>query len=602
MIPEQKTDSLLISATPEASLWVAEVGVSNFRNLANVRIPLEQGVTFLVGENNTGKSSILLAIATACAFRRPVVEDLRRTGDTIESEATIDLVIRSAGHEFVDVVAQRLAGNFGRGPGEGEWAAIRVRLSPSQESSFLTTRRTFLRWEEGRQEWLDTGRVPSSQAMDLLAAHIVEASRDLAADLLKRTSDWGQVLSDLGVTDAARRNLETRLKELGGDLLQASPVLNALEDQLLQMRNAQSSVESVHLNPLPERLEDLTHSVDVAVKGEQGAAALPMRLQGSGSRSLAALRVYFALSQLRIGTDKGIRPQLMTLLEEPEAHLHPQAQAAVYRSIRELPGQAVVTTHSPVLLGEAAPQAIRLLRFSNGTGDVYSLTEKTAKKVAVFRRYISRPLGELFFARLVVLVDGAAERITLPILLEPLFDRDLAGLGIAFLDMQGPAVEWLQKVIDALDELGQTPWVAFADNDSAGIKAIEGCTDSDGRQLSATHQRVVMSGKKQLEQLLLDAGFCSEIEEVANQHAPWGASDPRADKPRLPPYDPDQESEYLEFLKGSKGWSGELIARAAMRNNRPLPDPIVELGRCIRRNLGLSETLQRGYDENEDGA
>ena len=602
MTTEPTTDRFSISATPEAALWVAEVRVSNFRNLANVRIPLERGVTFLVGENNTGKSSILLAIATACAFRRPMIEDLRRTGDKIESEATIDLVIRSTGPEFAEVVAQRLVGNYGRGPGEGEWAAIRVRLIPSRESSFLITRRSFLRWEDGQREWLDTGRVPSSQAMDLLAAHVVEASRDLAGDLLKRTSDWGQVLSDLGVTEADRRNLETRLKDLGGDLLQASPVLNALASQLLQMRDAQSSVDSVHLNPLPERLEDLTHSVDVAVRGNQDSAALPMRLQGSGSRSLAALRVYFALSELRIGTDKGVRPQLMTLLEEPEAHLHPQAQAAVYRSIRELQGQAVVTTHSPVLLGEAPPQAIRLLRFDSGTVKLHSLTDKTAQKVAVFRRYISRPLGELFFARLVILVDGAAERMTIPILLEPLFGRDIAGLGVALLDMQGQSAEWLQKVIDALYELGQTPWIAFADNDSTGLKAIEGCTDSDGRQLSATHQRVVMSGKKQLEQLLLDAGYYIEIEEIANEHAPWGASDPRAGQPRLAPYAPDQQSEYLDFLKKTKGWSGELIARAAMQNGRGIPEPIVELNKHIRQALELAEDLQSDYGGNKDGA
>ena len=34
--------------------------------------------------------------------------------------------------------------------------------------------------------------------LELLAAHLVEAPRDLSVDVLSRTSDWGRVLADLG--------------------------------------------------------------------------------------------------------------------------------------------------------------------------------------------------------------------------------------------------------------------------------------------------------------------------------------------------------------------------------------------------------------------
>lgn len=587
------------STGPVADLWIEEVRVANFRSIVEAQIPLERGTTFLVGENNSGKSSILLAVATACGFRRAMQDDLHRTSDSVADEATIDLVIRSSGTEFSEVVAQRLAGNYWNAPGGGEWTSIRMVLRPSRESAFLTWSRKYLTWDDAGREWQESNLVPTRQVMELVAAHLVEASRDLSSDLARRTSNWGEVLAELGISVSDREALEEQLAELGSSLRQASSTLSTLEEELLEMRGAQSSVEQVEIRPLPEQLEDLIHSVDVVIGSGVDSASLPMRLQGSGSRSLAALRVYFAMCKLRIGVEQGIRPHLVTLLEEPEAHLHPQAQAAVYRSIQSLPGQALVATHSNVLVGEADLHAIRLIRSASGGTSVGTLTHETVRKVAVFRRYISRPLGELFFARLVILVDGTAERATIPILLDPLLGRDVSGLGVTLLDMQGQSKEWLRKVLEALEDLGEIPWIAFVDNDSDGLNAIKACVGSDGVQLSETHPQVVMSGTKQLEQMLIDAGYHQEIESVAIEHASWEHPDPRAGQPRLPKYSPEAKSEYLKFLADTKGWSGELVARAAVANRAQAPLPIVELANRVKGALNLSQPV--GMDSNDSG-
>ena len=572
---------------PCADIWIAGVRVSNFRNIVEAEVALERGATFLVGENNAGKSSLLLAIATACGVHRATRDDLHRADDATASEATVDLIIRSTGIEFADVVAQRLSGHYGAGPEPGEWTAIRARLVASQESSFLRTRRNYLSWDASSGTWAETRVAPTQQVLELLAGQLVEASRDLSADVLSRSSDWGRVLADVGVSATDRQRLEASLTDLSGELQAASPTLGRLSEELLKLKDTQSGIEEVQLQPLPGRLEDLARSMDILVGSSQSTAPLPMHLQGLGSRSLAALRVFNALCELRVGVDQGVRPHVVTLLEEPEAHLHPQAQVAVHQFIRELPGQVVVATHSNVLIGEVDLQAVRILRASENGTQVYSLERSTAKKVAVFRRYISRPLGELFFSRLVVLVDGVAERITLPVLLRPLLGRDVAGLGVTVLDMQGQTREWVEKVIDGLYELGEIPWIAFVDNDSDGMNAIEGCTGTDGMPLSQDHDQVVMSGRKQLEQLLLDAGYAQEIQMVANNFAPWPPPDPRAGMPRLPAYTPGLETEYMDFLKRSKGWSGELIAREAMRNGRVVPSAVVELAQRIRVVLNL---------------
>ena len=178
----------------------------------------------------------MLAVAAACGSHRATRDDLHQSDEGTSTEATIDLIIRSAGAEFIDPVAQRLNGNYGNGPGPGDWTAIRTRLVGSRESSFLSSRRNYLLWDASTRTWIETTRAPSSQVLELLAAHLVEASRDLSVDVLRRTSDWGQVLADLGVSEADRRSLETSLSDLGRSLQDASPTFGKLALELLKMK------------------------------------------------------------------------------------------------------------------------------------------------------------------------------------------------------------------------------------------------------------------------------------------------------------------------------------------------------------------------------
>jgi putative ATP-dependent endonuclease of OLD family len=38
-------------------------------------------------------------------------------------------------------------------------------------------------------------------------------------------------------------------------------------------------------------------------------------------------------------------------LEEPEAHLHPNAQRTIYQQIKQIGGQKIVSTHAPYIAG-----------------------------------------------------------------------------------------------------------------------------------------------------------------------------------------------------------------------------------------------------------
>lgn len=578
------------SRLPEAELLVKEVRIQNFRSLVDVTVPLEETATYLVGENNTGKSSLLLAIDTACRGRRATADDLLKKEDGVRAEeSVIDIIFHSKEDTFNEYVVPHLPFYDSSSTENSERSGLRTKLQESNEGPALVATRSFLQWNQEEEEWDDTGINPSRQVIELFTTNYIKETRDLAEDLNRKTSDWGRVLSNLDINIEQTAHLEKQLFEISKQINESSPTIKTMTNYLEKITTYQSGIDSINLEPIPTAIEEIVHSIDVTIT--KNNRKLPMRYQGLGSRNLAYLIVYRSLLELKVGFDQGIRPHVITLLEEPEAHLHPQAQISARRLIEELPGQIIMSTHSNVLIGEIHPSSIRIMRSTQKGPKTQTIDIDSAKKIAIFRRYIERPFGEIFFARLVVLVDGTAERISLPVLLEPILGSNPSGKGITFIDMEGMKKEHLERVTTALKDLGDIPWLVFVDNDSDGWYAIEGIKGRDDKCLDEEHGQVISSGQKQLEQMFIEAGYHKEIQYVANTYLPRDDRDPKYTeygKLRLKDFNKKEDNtKYLDFLHNNKGWVGELVAKEVVKNHQKMPEPIHHLADAINKELNL---------------
>ena len=166
-------------------------------------------------------------------------------------------------------------------------------------------------------------------------------------------------------------------------------------------------------------------------------------------------------------------------LEEPENHLAPYFLARILRQTQDLTKtgalQAIVTSHSPSILGRVKPEQVRYCRNDPDTqlSSVKSVEMPAESEQAVkFVRSAMLAYPELYFARFVLLVEGDSEQIVLSrfakahnLLLDPSF--------VAIVPLGGRHVQHFWKLLRGLD----IPYATLLDldlgRDGAGFGRIK---------------------------------------------------------------------------------------------------------------------------------
>ncbi len=205
-----------------------------------------------------------------------------------------------------------------------------------------------------------------------------------------------------------------------------------------------------------------------------------------------------------IPSKKDFNPDYTLLIfEEPEAFLHPSQQEVLFRSLKELGNanaqQVIVSTHSSQFVGKSVNDLTSILRLhrSDKNSVAYQLTESSLNSILNNNLVAAREFGEdqdpnfdeevrmadeelkyflwldserssLFFARHVLLCEGASEKIYLDYLADNEWSF-LREARVYVLDCLGKYN--LHRFIHLLTELGIPHSVLFDGDNNNGIHA-----------------------------------------------------------------------------------------------------------------------------------
>ncbi|UHQ23786.1 AAA family ATPase [Lysobacter sp. 5GHs7-4] len=506
--------------------------------MTNVAVELDD-LTVLVGANNAGKTSFLEAIYAAVgAGRRSLGQDDIHVGPgeavvPQDRVATIDVCVRpfDADGKQIDAFP---AGSYwtslwGTGISQDnnfhDFMAFRTTLAWNPAKGDYVLDRRFLTEWKTPADWL-TGKISTeglgSEQLEHVALHYIDAKRDLEDDLRRQGSFWRRLTDNLGLTDADILAFEKTLSELNEGMVTKSPVLQHLRTNLSDMSSVVSADSAaVDITPVARRLRDLSKGVDVTF-ATTGAQAFPLSKHGMGTRSLASLLVFRAFMSWRytLAEQQGDQTHSLLALEEPESHLHPQAQRALFAQIKSIPGQRIVSTHSPYFAGQAKLGELRLFTKHAGVTQAKRLPMQalTSDDVRKLERSVIASRGDLLFARAVVLFEGETEEQAFPLWAQAYWGASAHELGLSFVGVGGtdyfPFI-WLAQNFGI-------PWYVFSDGEDKPVAKLKADAKRAGIDDIAAHDNiVVIPNKLDLEAHLMNEDYLDAFEvAIANYVGP----------------------------------------------------------------------------------
>lgn len=493
-----------------SGIQITEVRVRNFRCLLSVDVYLDKLVV-LLGANNAGKTSFLQALFAAIGAGQKTMnpEDifLRHSDRTIPKDraAVVDILIRATdggenliddfpeGSPWVELWGQAVVADAD----EKDIVAIRATYQWSAVKGDYVLERRFLKgWNNDPAKWAETkpleaGGVVTPAQIEPIALHFLDAQRDIAEDIKSRHSFFGKMVEDHGLSTENVGKIEKALSDINKDIVEGSAVFTHIQSHLEQFHETLAcEKDGVSITPIARQLRDLSRGMDV-ILSTTGAPPFPLHHQGMGTRSLGTFFTFWAFTTWRQKQAKTSALHPLMAMEEPECHLHPQAQRALFRQIAQMPGQRIITTHSPHICALADIRAMRHFSKQGESTQVTQLSSDatlTVEDIRKIDRQVMNTRGDMLFARALIFFEGETEEQALPDFAEKYWGKHPHDLGFSFVGVGG-STGYLPFL--RMAEVFKLPWFVFSDGEANALKDLDKSLRQLGLDESAKNPRIV---------------------------------------------------------------------------------------------------------------
>lgn len=434
---------------------IKELRIRNFRSYKSADIDLSDNCV-LIGANNVGKTTLLRAIQVA--FTRGIrvgSEDIFiMDGESLSKDrkAIIDLLIvptddeKKETIEFDDQWFEHLGELRSENPDDlSQFFAMRVIIAFNHiKKEYVIEKKALIEWpkSEDVESYINYNRNRiTDRVLQSIPIFYMDAKRDIATEMKDRYSYWGRLVRDVGLNEQEIKEIETVLDDINNTIIERSSVLKHLTKNLSKVsKTVSTSEESIKVNPVSRKIKDLNRGIDITFK-DQDSESFPISNHGMGTRSwitFLTLVAYIEWINKQMKSDETPYHPLI-LLEEPEAHLHPQAQRKIFNQINGITGQKIVSSHSPMIVGQVGIDNIRHISKDGATSkiDFINTSELTEVDIRKIRQEIFKTRGDLLFANAIILCEGETEEQALPSFFKEYFGIETFEVGINVISVGG---------------------------------------------------------------------------------------------------------------------------------------------------------------------